>query len=213
MTTQSTTPTAPAAATEMLIDRYLPRFDRTLVEHTVADADPAATWQALCALDLARVHSPLTDAAMAARGLPDRFARLRGRPAPAAPPARLPLRGGPPLPGWLSLGEVAGQEIALGAVGRFWQPAIEWYDVSGMAPEDFAAFADPGWGKIAANFSLRPYGTSRTLVSYEARTLVTEPDSARRFARYWTLVRPFVGHIMRAALATVAADAARRSSP
>ncbi|MFR9803102.1 hypothetical protein ACL02T_12465 [Pseudonocardia sp. RS010] len=212
MTTQSTPATAPVAATEMLIDRYLPRFDRTIVEHTVAEADVAATWQALCALDLGRVHSPVTDAAMSARGLPDRLARVRGRPAAAPPPVRLPLRGGPPLPGWLSLGEVAGHEIALGAIGRFWRPVIEWYDVSAMTPEEFGAFADPDWGRIAANFSLRPYGTSRTLISYEARTLVPEPDAARRFTRYWTLVRPFVGHIMRAALATVAADAVRGSS-
>ncbi|WP_037039870.1 hypothetical protein [Pseudonocardia halophobica] len=204
------TRTAPSTPAAMLIDRYLPRYDTTIVEHTVAESDLAATWQALCALDLARVHSPVMDAAMAVRGLPDRLARLAGRPASPAPPAQLPLRGGPSLPGWLSLGEVAEHEIALGAVGRFWQPVIEWYDVTGMTPEGFAAFAEPDWGKIAANFSLRPYGTSRTLVSYEARTLVTEQDSARRFARYWTLVRPFVGHIMRATLATVTADAVRR---
>ncbi|MCE3555146.1 hypothetical protein LWC33_27285 [Pseudonocardia sp. RS11V-5] len=204
------TTAASTTATAMLIDRYLPLYDTTVVAHTVADADLAATWQALCRLDLAQVHSPVMDAAMAVRGLPDRLARLGGRPASAAPPSRLPLRGGPSLPGWLSLGEVAEREIALGAVGRFWTPVLEWYDVTGMTPEGFAAFAQPGWGKIAANFSLRPYGTPRTLVSYEARTLVTEPDDVRRFARYWTLVRPFVGHIMRAMLATVAADAVRR---
>ncbi|WP_103380479.1 hypothetical protein [Pseudonocardia dioxanivorans] len=206
------TTTTSTSNTEMLIDRYLPSFDRTIVEHTVVEADRAATWEALCALDLAQVHSPLMDAAMAVRGLPDRFGRLRGRPAAAPPPVHLPLRGGPSLPGWLFLGEIAEREIVLGAVGRFWQPQIEWYDVSGMTPEAFAAFAEPNWGRIAANFSLRSYGTSRSLVSYEARTSVGDPDSAHRFARYWTLVHPFVGHIMRAALATVATDAARRAS-
>jgi hypothetical protein len=204
------TTTAPTTTTAMLTDRYLPRYDTTIVEHAVVEANLATTWQALCALDLARVHSPLMDAAMTVRGLPDRLARLRGRPAPIPPPVRMPLRGGPSLPGWLSLGEVTEHEIALGAVGRFWHPVIEWYDVSSMTPQGFAAFAEPGWGKIAANFSQRPYGRPRTLVSYEARTLVTESDDARRFARYWTLVRPFVGHIMRATLATVAADAVRR---
>jgi hypothetical protein len=203
------TTAAPMTTTAMLIDRYLPVYDTTLVEHAVVEADLASTWQALCGLDLARVHSPVMDAAMAVRGLPDRLARLGGRRASAASPAAMPLRGGPSLPGWLSLGEVAEHEIALGAVGRFWTPVIEWYDVTGMDPEGFAASAQPGWGKIAASISLRPYGTPRTLVSYEARTLVTEPDCARRFARYWTLVRPFVGHIMRATLATVAADAVR----
>ena len=123
----------------------------------------------------------------------------------------MPLRGGPPVDGWLPLGEVAEHEIAIGAVGRFWQPAIEWYDVSAMTPERFAAFDEPGWGRIAASLSLRPYGTRRTLLSYEARTALGDPGSARRFARYWLFVRPFARHIMRAALATVAADAEARS--
>jgi hypothetical protein len=107
------------------------------------------------------------------------------------------------LEGWLSLGENVEREIAFGAVGRFWQPDIEWYDVSRMSPQQFAAFEEPGWGRIAANFSLRPYGTTRTLISYEARTATGDPDAARRFARYWALVRPFVRHIMRAALTAV----------
>jgi hypothetical protein len=200
-----------AAAPELLVDRYLPRFDTTVVEHTVVEADVGATWRALCALDLARVHTPLMDAAMAVRTLPERVARLLGRPAPPAHAARLPLRGERPMAGWLSLGEVAEQEIALGAVGRFWKPVIEWYDVSAMTPERFAAFDGPGWGRIAMSLSLRPYGAGRTLLSYEARTAVGDPDSGRRFSRYWWLVRPFVGQIMRATLATLAADAEGRA--
>ena len=79
-----------------------------------------------------------------------------------------------------------------------------------MTPERFAAFAEPGWGRIAANFSLRPYGT-RTLVSYDVRTVTADPDSERRFARYWRIIRPFVGHIMRAALAAVRVEAEQAS--
>jgi hypothetical protein len=200
-----------ALNTEMLIDRYLPRFDVTLIEHTVADADVATTWEALGGLDFAQVHTPLTDAAIFVRALPGRVAGWLGRAAPPPAPSRLPLRGnGPGMPGWLSLGEVPEQEIALGAVGRFWQPDIQWYDVTGMTPERFAAFAEPGWGRIASNFSLRPYGV-RTLISYEVRTLTADPESAARFARYWRLVRPFVGHIMRAALDAVRVDAERAS--
>ncbi|MGW4393994.1 hypothetical protein ACWEHA_01795 [Amycolatopsis nivea] len=61
-----------------------------------------------------------------------------------------------------------GSEIVIGTVGRFWQPDIRWYGVSTMRPEDFAAFAEPGWARIAAGFSVRPCGQARTLVSYEA---------------------------------------------
>ncbi|MFA9430627.1 hypothetical protein [Egicoccus sp. AB-alg2] len=188
---------------ELLIDRWLPRFDTTILEHLVVDADVPTTWRVLGELDLTKVHTPLMDAAFRARELPARLSTVFGRERPLPPPPpSLKLRGEEVgnLDGWLSLGEVAGREIAFGAVGRFWQPEIEWYDVSTMRPEDFAAFQTPGWGRIAANFSLRPYGRTRTLASYEARTATPDPDSARRFRRYWTVIRPFVGHIMRAAL-------------
>jgi hypothetical protein len=200
------------AGIDMLIDHYLPRFDVTRIEHTVVDADVATTWLALRRLDLMRVHTPLMDAAMAVRGLPARVSSRFGHQAPPPPqPARLLLTDpGAALAGWLSLGERTESEIALGAVGRFWRPDIEWYDVSAMTPAQFAAFDEPGWGRIAASFSLRHYGASRTLVSYEARTATGDPDAARRFAHYWTVIRPFVGHILRATLDTLRRDAEAR---
>ena len=211
MTTPTPTRSAPPA--ELLIDRYLPHYDVGLIEHTLAEADLATTWQALYELDLARVHTPLMDAATSVRTLPTRVAARFGRDATPETPARLPLGGGgPPMQGWLSLGEVTEREIALGAVGRFWRPDIQWYDVTAMTPEAFAGFSEPGWGRIAANFTVLPYTPSRTLLTYEVRTATADPDAARRFARYWTVIRPFVGHIMRAALATVRADAQQPSA-
>lgn len=190
----------PIDATEMIIDRAVPRFDATIDVHRVVDAPRTATWRALQQLDLLSVHSPLLDAAVWARGLSD---RLRARPLPD--PASRVLRASElALPGWVRLGEQPQRELALGAVGRFWTSSIEWYDIGDA---DFAAFAEPGWGKIAANFTLRQYGPARTLLSYEARTATTDAASRRQFLRYWWLVRPVVGHIMRATLAAVAAGA------
>jgi len=71
-----------SAGEELLIDRFLPRFDVTLIEHVVADADIAETWRAVRDLDLMRVHSPLMDAAMRARGLPGSRCGPTARPAP-----------------------------------------------------------------------------------------------------------------------------------
>jgi hypothetical protein len=210
--TAETARDGPAAqGAELLIDVCLPGFDTTAREHLVVEADLATTWQALCDLDLMQVHTPLMDVALQVRLLPGVVARALGRQRPPEPEIpELKLRGeGPGLPGWLPLGEVPGREIAFGAVGRFWQPDIDWYDVAGMGPEDFAAFAEPGWGRIAASLSLRPYGRTRTLVSYEARTATPDPASARRFRSYWLLVRPFVGHILRAVLASLRDDAER----
>jgi hypothetical protein len=131
------------------------------------------------------------------RGLP---ARLSHR-ADEVPPTLVLSEG--TMPGWLLLGERPHEEIVFGAVGVFWRPRIEWRDV---ARDDFADFAEPGFGKIACNFSVRPYGDQATLLTYECRTATTDLSSRRAFARYWRIVRPFVAHIMRATVATVRHD-------
>jgi hypothetical protein len=42
---------------------------------------------------------------------------------------------------------------------------------------------------------MTPDGTQSTLLSYQCRTVTTDPDLRRRFLRYWWLIRPFVAHI------------------
>jgi hypothetical protein len=183
----------------MVIDSAMPSYDVAIVEHILVRTDPATTYRAARGLDLLRVHSPLLDAAMWVRLLPS---RLTGRPAPRL--ARLVIGEGVGIPGWLVLGERDGREIAFGAVGRFWQPVIEWRSVDAA---EFPGFTEPGWGKIAANFWVRSCGANKTLLSYECRTATTDPRSRRSFARYWWLIRPFVAHILRATLRQIKSDA------
>jgi hypothetical protein len=185
----------------MIIDEQLPTYDVVVTEHLVVDADPATTLEAARQLDLLTVRTPVLDAAMWVRGVPD---RMRHRVQP--PPVPLRLADGIGLPGWLSLGEREGSEVAFGAVGKFWQSSIQWRDVP-LA--EFAGFHEPGWGKIACNFTVRPYGENRTLLTYECRTATTDETARRKFTRYWWLVRPFAAYVMRAALATIAVNAAR----
>ncbi|WP_036468228.1 hypothetical protein [Mycobacterium genavense] len=182
----------------MLIESAVPTFDAMLAEHVVVAADAPSTFQAAKGLDLLTVRTPLLVACMWIRNLP---ARLSGRSVPAPPRVVIAEHT---LPGWLVLGERPNREFAFGAAGKFWQPVIAWRDV---APADFAGFAEPGWGKIAANFSAAPYGESHTLLSYQCRTVTTDPAARRRFLRYWWLIRPFVAHIMRATLNTIRANA------
>jgi hypothetical protein len=189
----------------LIIESTMPTYDAVIVEHVVVAADPATTFAAARTLDLLTVHSPLLDLSMWLRGLP---ARLTGK----APPVLPELVIGPDmgLPGWTYLGQRPNREIAFGAVGRFWQPAIEWLDVP---INDFSGFDEPGWGKIAANLSLRPYGSSSTLLTYECRTTTTDPGSRRLFLRYWRLIRPFVGHVLRATLRQIRVDAEASATP
>jgi len=44
------------------------------------------------------------------------------------------------------------------------------------------------------------------------RTATTDIASRRKFARYRWLIRPFVAHVMRATVATIADDVARSRS-
>lgn len=193
----------------LLVEQALPVADVEIAEHRLIDAPPVATYEAARSLDFLTVRTPLLDASMWVRGLP---ARLKGEPQPEIASMRLDdaLAGGDMgLPGWLILGEERDRELAFGAVGRFWQPEIEWREVP---VEDFRDFDEPGWGKIAADFSVVAYGSHRSLLTYSCRVATNDADSRRRFGRYWTLVRPFVGHIFRATLATIAVTAEEGSS-
>ncbi len=201
----------------MLIDEVLPEFAATIDEHIVIDASPDAVYEAARELDFMQVHSPILDAAMFVRGIPAKIVqRLDDRPPPPPPPEmRLSdLFDGPAdaegLEGWLALDEEPGRELVFGAIGKVWQPDIEWRTVTA---DEFLAFAEPGYAKIVVGFSIRNYGTDRTLLSYEARTVGTDPASQRMFLRYWWLVRHFVHFVMRAAVTTVKGLAEGTTSP
>ena len=149
----------------MIIDEQLPVYDVVVVEHLVVAADRETTLAVATELDFLTVRTPLLTTAMWLRVLPD---RLRHRPTAAG---QVRPADGVGLPGWLSLGVREDSEVAFGAVGKFWQTNIEWRDVP---LTEFAGFAEPGWGKIACNFTVRPYGTGTTLLTYECRTATTE---------------------------------------
>jgi hypothetical protein len=195
----------------LLLDEYLPDFDQTRIEHLVIDAPTDVVYEKTRTVDFLMVHSPITDLAMFVRGLPEKVGRLRRRNEPPPPPLPSMKLSGlfdregfereETLEGWVGLAEERGREIAFGAVGKPWLAEIEWKTVPS---EDFAGFDEPGWAKIAASLSVREYGAERSILTYEARTYMTDDESRDRFDRYWMVVSPFVGTIMRALLRTVA---------
>ncbi|MEV6327834.1 hypothetical protein [Streptomyces sp. NPDC051909] len=221
-----TDPSVAASAEPLLLDAALPEFRFSRLECGVITAAPDVVYGAARDLDMLSIHSPLFDVVMWARGVPD---RMRRRPVATPPSMRVSdlfdtaARG---VQGeqadreaqpWVPLGENPGREIAFGAVGKVWKPTIEWRRVE---PGEFAGFEEPGWAKMAAAFVVHPYGARRSLLTYEARTACTDPESTARFGRYWTLVSPGVGIVLRGALRTIeaaaeageAGDAGERSS-
>ena len=173
----------------MLVDDFLPEYDVSDSVATVVDADLATTWDALMAVDLIDVgrKRPLVGILGAIRILPDIVSHmLHGEP-PQRPPEHLRLHDITKLPldngGWVLLGERPRDEIALGLVGKFWRPVIEFAKV----PADrFREFAEPGFAKTIYSLSARPLGSHRTLLSGTMRTATTDAQAQRWFRRYWT---------------------------
>jgi hypothetical protein len=63
--------------------------------------------------------------------------------------------------------------------------------------DDFAAFSDPGWAKMALDLRAVAEGDGSRLET-ETRVLLTDRRARRRFAAYWLLIRPFSGLTRRA---------------
>lgn len=173
----------------MLIDDYLPAFDVSDSVAIVVNADVAATWRALMDVDLIAVGRQRRAVGMfaALRALPEMVTRLlHGESFPAAPD-RLRLRDSaripPALGGWVLLDERPNEEIALGLVGKFWLPVIEYATVS---RESFREFAQPGYAKTVYALSVQALDGHRTLLTGVMRTATTDPASRRWFRSYWT---------------------------
>ncbi|HLR97397.1 MAG TPA: hypothetical protein VK053_22945 [Jiangellaceae bacterium] len=187
----------------LLVDRFLPTFDVALTEHLVIGVEAERAFAAMVDFDFMTVKTPVLQAALFVRGIPSFLARRDRDPVP-----ELRLSQGTDLPGWGLFGIEPGRELAFGAIGRFWQADITWGEVD---PDTFADFNEPGWGKIGCALYVRPGDRERSCISYECRTATTDPDSRRMFARYWTLIRPFVRHILRATLRTIGEQAKARA--
>ena len=199
--------TTATTSAPLMLDWLLPEFDATIVEHRVIEGDPDSVYRALATVDMVEIPNayPAVRALFAARGAAERLlSALLGRPTPteeAAGPMRL---GDMPEQGeWVKLADEPPRELAFGVIGRFWGGETVWETIDA---HEFVAFDKPGFAKIGCSVSLRPYGTARTLVTYEARTQALDSDSRAHFLRYWRVVRPGIAIVMRAFLHAVAKE-------
>jgi hypothetical protein len=186
----------------MVIDDLLPEYDATKVEHVTVAAEPARVYATLLDADLMQAYrgSRSMRALFAVRGAPAAIGRrLRKQPPPSEPDA-LKLQDLTEEGEWVKLGEDFGKEFVFGAIGRFWGGEMEWRKIQAS---EFTAFDEPGYGKIAANLSVRSFGIGRSVLSYEARTKATDDHARRRFMLYWRAVSPGVGIVLRGTLAYI----------
>jgi hypothetical protein len=200
----------------MLVDEFLPDYDISEEISTVVGADRATTWDALVEADLIEVgrRRPLVGVLGAIRILPDLvWQRLHGEHPPAAPD-HLTLRDTTKLAmgagGWVLLGERPPEEIALGLVGKFWRPVIEYADVGAAGFKEFAA---PGFGKTVYALGTRPLEDDRTLLWAIMRTATTDGHARTWFQRYWISGVGWGAHVLvHGLLDSVREEAERRQA-
>jgi hypothetical protein len=130
--------------------------------------------------------------------LPEVVGHLLHGERPAKPPESMRLRDLPSIPmyegGWILLGERPGEEIALGLVGKFWRPVIEFARIGSAA--EFRDFDEPGFAKTVYDLSARELASNRTLLSGLMRTATTDEHARRWFRRYWSFGVGSGAHIL-----------------
>jgi hypothetical protein len=183
----------------MLIDEVLPQFDVTRVDVVVVTGAPEDVYHALLDYDMVDVtrDDRLIGALFAVRGIPDRVMRLLGKRPQPPPVTSMRLADLPAEGEWVRLGEEPGREMVFGAAGRFWGGPIQWEQTT---RETFGSFDAPGSARIAANLAVHPYSPGRVLVTYETRTAATDDRARRGICRYWRLLSPFIGIVLRGVL-------------
>lgn len=183
---------------KLLLDEFLPAYDHAICVSGVFRAPPSEVFAAITNLDLFQL--PLPRLLLEARALPGRLAdaraRRRGQAVAAEPPTfrirDLPARG------WVLLGERPGVELVYGQVGKPWKGAGGVPDHP-VTADSFAAFAEPGFAKLAESTVVTPYGAAACVLTAESRVVLTDEDSRRRFRRYWLAAGPFI-RLMRPAI-------------
>jgi hypothetical protein len=195
-----------------LADDFLPIYDVSDAVATVADADVEKAWRALLDVDLLKLgrEAPMVGMLGALRMLPEIVGHLLHGEWPAKPPESMRLRDLSSIPlyegGWVVLGERPGEEIALGLVGKFWRPVIEFARIT--SADQFREFDEPGFAKTVYNLSARELDANKTLLSGLMRTATTDEHARRWFRRYWTFGVGSGAHILVGALL----DSARRAA-
>jgi hypothetical protein len=182
-----------------LLDRFMPIYE--IVErHHVTVAAPAAVTLA-AARDMDMFDAPVARAVFKGRELilgaaPDYRPRPRG------------LLAEVQSLGWVVLAETAGREIVVGAVTRPWEANVTFRSVP---PEEFTAFNEPDYIKIAWTLRADAVGDARSIFRTETRAIATDPTARAKFRLYWSFLSPGIVLIRQVLLGPVKAEAERRA--
>ena len=188
---------APSAEADDSLDRFMPVYE-VVERHQVCVAAPAAVTL------LAAKNGNLDESAVV-RGIFKARSLLLGATTSASDPHGTLLARMRAL-GWGVLTEIPEREIVVGAVTQPWLPNVTFRAIS---PEEFLAFRQPGYVKIAWTLRADPIGADASLFRTETRVATTDADARRRFRWYWARFSPGIALIRRVMVQAVKRDAER----
>jgi hypothetical protein len=174
----------------MLLDDFLPVYHFTEVHSTVVNAPPGAVYQAVKELTPSEL-SWVFHLLFKIRALPARLSGQAGQGFSAPRPLLDQMLNG----GFTLLADEAEREIVFGMIGQFWKLS-GGTEVPLAHPQDFVAFEQPDYARVAANFYVsQADGQGNVRVSTESRTYVPGPRARKKFGRYWRVIYPGSAYI------------------
>jgi hypothetical protein len=173
---------------DLLLDRFMPEYEVTERHHVKVSAPADITFSTACAMDL-------QDSAMIRAIFKARELLLCAQPQPGTPPRGLLAQT--KAMGWTVLAQIPGREIVMGAITEPWKGTPVF---RGVAPDEFAAFREPGHVKIAWTLRADPAGAAKSIFRTETRVICTDAESRTKFRRYWSFLSPGIILIRRLSL-------------
>jgi hypothetical protein len=80
------------------------------------------------------------------------------------------------------LAEVPDREIVVRGYTQPWHKRVTFRP---LPPEEFAAFSEPGYVKIVWTLAAEPAGPGESWFVTRTRVVTTDPQSRKKFRRYW----------------------------
>jgi hypothetical protein len=182
-----------------LLDRFMPVYEVVDRHHIRIAAPAAVTLAAARDMDVAR--SAVARAIFRTREL------ILGAMPEARPRPRALLEELLSL-GWSVLAEIPGREIVVGAVTKPWEANVTFRSIP---PDEFAAFAEPDYVKIAWTLRADPIGEATSIFRTETRAVATDPVARAKFRWYWSFLSPGISLIRLMSLCPLKSEAERRA--
>jgi hypothetical protein len=183
-----------------LLDRFMPEYEVVERRSSKVGAPAEVTLAAACDLDFE--DSRIVRAIFRGRELL-LHTQTTGDALPRGLLAKTKLLG------WGVLAEISGREIVMGAITQPWAANVVF---RALAPEEFAAFHDPGYVKIAWTLRADPVTATKSIFRTETRALACGPVPRSKFRKYWAYLSPGIILIRVAMLGPLRREAERRAA-